>query len=205
MEADIGERRASEPASLRERKKERTRRDLIAAALRLFEQQGYDATTIDDIAAAADVSPRTFFRYFATKEAVVFGDDPDPLIIGLIARRPAGEPVIESLRHIVTDSLASMTEADREALLPRLRLVYRTPSLHARRMEVQLEMGRLSGAALADRSGLPPDDLGARVTAAAALIAIEVAMERWTQGDGRDDLGELLDAAIGHLGQAFGS
>ena len=78
---------------------------------------------------------------------------------------------------------------DREALLARLRIVYRTPSLRARRWEFQLEMGRISGAMLAVRRGLPPDDLGSRVTAAAAFTTIEVAMDHWQQHDGRDDLG----------------
>src|SRR5512146_1844355 len=85
------------PVSLRQRKRERTRAALIAAALELFERQGYEATTIDEIAAAADVSPRTFFRYFSTKEEVALGDDVGPEIVGLIAVRPAEEPMLESV------------------------------------------------------------------------------------------------------------
>jgi AcrR family transcriptional regulator len=195
---------AAEPVSLRQRKRARTRAALIAAALELFERQGYEATTIDDIAAAADVSPRTFFRYFATKEEVALGDDLGPEILGLLAARPADEPMLESARHVVADSLVLVTEDDRAALLARLRVVYRTPSLRARRWEYQLEMGRISGAALAERRGLPPDDLGSRVTAAAVFTAIEVAMDHWQQHEGRDDLGAVIDAAVSHLGGAFG-
>jgi hypothetical protein len=106
--------------------------------------------------------------------------------------------------HVVADSLVLVSEEDREALLARLRIVYRTPSLRARRWEYQLEMGRISGAALAERRGLPPDDLGSRVAAAAVFTAIEVAMDHWQQHEGRDDLGAVIDAAIGHLGDAFG-
>jgi len=195
---------AAEPVSLRQRKRARTRAALIAAALELFERQGYEATTIDDIAAAADVSPSTFFRYFATKEEVALGDDLGPEILGLLAARPADEPMLESARHVVADSLVLVTEDDRAALLARLRVVYRTPSLRARRWEYQLEMGRISGAALAERRGLPPDDLGSRVTAAAVFTAIEVAMDHWQQHEGRDDLGAVIDAAVSHLGGAFG-
>ncbi len=204
MTKDKAEPRALGPASLRERKKERTRRELVAAALQLFEQKGYDATTIDEIAEAAEVSPRTFFRYFANKEEVAMGEVVDQSIIELVGARPAGEPLIESLRHVVADSLALVNESDREALLPRLKIVYRTPSLRGRRWEYQLRFGRIAGAALAERLGLPPDDLGSRVTATAALIAVEVAMDRWQERDGRDDLGELLQAAVSSLGEAFG-
>jgi AcrR family transcriptional regulator len=191
------------PASLRQRKRERTRAALIAAALDLFERQGYEATTIDEIAAAADVSPRTFFRYFASKEAVAFGDDVGPEIIGLIAARPADEPVLDSVRRVVTGSLGLVSEEDRDALLARLRIVYRTPSLRARRWEFQLEMGRMTGAILASRRGLPPDDLGSRVAAAAVFTAIEVAMDDWQQHEGREDLGAAIGSAIEHLAGAF--
>ena len=200
------EREASDtgvPVSLRQRKRARTRAALIAAALELFERQGYEATTIDEIAAAADVSPRTFFRYFATKEEVALGDDLGNELIGLIAARPAEEPMLESVRRVVSDGLALISEDDRAALLARLRIVYRTPSLRARRWEFQLEIGRITGAILAERRGLQADDLGSRVTAAAAFTAIEVAMDHWQQHDGREDLGAVLDAAIGHLGNAF--
>lgn len=194
---------AGAPASLRQRKRARTRAALVAAALELFERQGYEGTTIDEIAAAADVSPRTFFRYFATKEEVALGDDLGAEIIGLIAARPTEEPMLESVRRVITDGLALISEEDREALLARLRIVYRTPSLRARRWEFQLEMGRITGAIVAERRGLPPDDLGSRVGAAAAFTAIEVAMDHWQRHDGREDLLAVLDAAIGHLGHAF--
>ncbi len=190
--------------SLRQRKRARTRAALIAAALELFERKGYEATTIDEIAADADVSPRTFFRYFSTKEDVALGDDLGPEILGLLSARPADERLLELARHVVADSLALTSPDDLQALLSRLRIVYRTPSLRARRWEYQLEMGRISGAILAERRGLPPDDLGSRVTAAAVFTAIEVAMDQWQQHDGRDDLGGVIDAAIGHLGGAFG-
>ena len=204
MSTEPDQPRTSRPASLRARKKARTRAALIAAALDLFDRQGYEATTIDDIAAAADVSPRTFFRYFATKEEVALGDDLGPEIVELLAARPPGEPILESLRHVVAGSLALLSEADSDALLARLRIVYRTPSLRARRWEFQLEMGRITGAMLAGQRGLPADDLGSRVAAGAALTTIEVAMDHWQAHDGRQDLAEVLMAAIDLLGDAYG-
>jgi len=191
------------PLSLRERKRIRTRAALIEAALDLFERQGYEATTIDEIAAAADVSPRTFFRYFATKEDVALGDDLGPEIVRLLAQRPVEESVLESVRHVVADVLAMTPDDDQSALLRRLRLVYRTPVLRARRWDFQLEMGRITGSVVAGRRGLPPDDLDSRITAGAVFTAIEVAMDHWQQREGRDDLGGLLDTAVDHLGHAF--
>ena len=189
--------------SLRERKRIRTRAALIEAALDLFERQGYEATTIDEIAAAADVSPRTFFRYFATKEDVALGDDLGPEIVRLLAQRPVEESVLESVRHVVADALAMTPVDDQSALLRRLRLVYRTPVLRARRWDFQLEMGRITGSVVAGRRGLPPDDLDSRITAGAVFTAIEAAMDHWQQREGRDDLGGLLDTAVDHLGHAF--
>lgn len=189
--------------SLRERKKARTREALIAAAIELFESRGYEGTTIDDIAAAADVSPRTFFRYFASKEEVAVGDDLDPMLMQMIAGRPAGESVIESARQVAVQGLALMSPEDWAALLARLKLVYNTPALRARRWEHQLELRRRSGALLAERRGLPPDDLGSRVTAAAALTAVEIAIDLWQEHDGREDLTELMIAAISRLADAF--
>ena len=204
MTTEHAESATAAPGSLRDRKRARTRAALIAAALELFERQGYEATTIDEIAAAVDVSPRTFFRYFATKEEVALGDDVGPQIIELLATRPANEPMLESVRRVVADSLVMVSDEDREALLARLRIVYRTPSLRARRWEFQLEMGRMSGAMVAARRGLPPDDLGSRVTATAVFTAIEVAMDDWQQHDGRNELGAVIDAAVDQLGRAFG-
>ena len=203
MRTDSDLARPGAPGSLRQRKRARTRAALIAAALELFERQGYDATTIDEIAAAADVSPRTYFRYFATKEEVALGDDLGEELLALIAARPAEEPMLESVRRVIGDGLALISDDDRAALLARLRIVYRTPSLRARRWEFQLEMGRIAGAILAERRGLRSDDLGSRVAAAAAFTAIEVAMDHWQQHDGREDLVTVLDAAIDHLGHAF--
>src|SRR3712207_3821644 len=96
------------PTGLRERKKQRTREAIVGAAMRLFAERGYDATTITDIAAAADIAPRTFFAYFPSKEAVVFHDF-DEVYEGFAERlrsRPLGETAFDALRAWVSDSLA---------------------------------------------------------------------------------------------------
>src|SRR6201999_2191851 len=85
-------------AGLRERKKARTRASLREHALRLFREQGYQATTVEQIAAAAEVSPSTFFRYFPTKEDVVLQDDMDSRMIEALARQPADLAPIAAVR-----------------------------------------------------------------------------------------------------------
>src|SRR6266487_4582242 len=113
------------PGSLRERKKDRTRRTIQAEALRLFAEKGFQATTVQEIAAAAEVAPRTFFRYFPTKEEVVFWAEYQPTLAGFVAARPDDEPAEEALRHGITDGLAAFYDQDRERLLERVKLAFR--------------------------------------------------------------------------------
>lgn len=96
-----------------------------------------------------------------------------------------------------------MSDEDEAALLRRLRIVYRTPALRARRFDEQRAMRHVMGAIIAARLGRPDDDLGARVTAAAALAAVETAIDDWQEHDGREDLRDVTEAAIRSLGEAF--
>src|SRR2546428_363702 len=84
---------------LRERKKQKTRESIQRTALRLFEKQGYEETTIEQIAAAVEISPSTFFNYFPTKEDVVLFDAYDPIAIRMFLERPKDEPLNVGVRH----------------------------------------------------------------------------------------------------------
>src|ERR1700745_4535985 len=99
-------------ASLRERKKARTRASLRQHALRLFREQGYQATTVEQIAAAAELSPSTFFRYFPTKEDVVLQDDMDTRMLEAFARQPADLSPISAIRAAAREMFVSYTQAD---------------------------------------------------------------------------------------------
>jgi AcrR family transcriptional regulator len=192
------------PRSLRERKKSRTRRTIQAQALRLFAEKGFQATTIEEIAAAAEVAPRTFFRYFPTKEEVVFWSEYRPMLDGFVARRPDDESAVEALHHGIVDALAASWNQDGERILERLRLVFRTPALHPRMRQQQAGWAAVLAEILADRLGERPDNLEVRAIAAAVAAAVWVAAEEWQAQDGREELAALIDQALGAvLGAPF--
>ena len=111
----------------RQRKKTATRDRIRGSALRLFREQGYDATTVEQIAAAAGVSHMTFFRYFPTKEDVALSDGYDPLIASLIAQTPATWPLIRRIRTVLVQGLRQVTSTDRDMFLAQNKLVVSTP------------------------------------------------------------------------------
>jgi AcrR family transcriptional regulator len=188
LTADVG---------LRERKKERTREALEAAALDLFDRKGFDHTTVDEIVEACDVSRRTFFRYFASKEEVFAGDHTEKaaLVADLLAARPADEPALESVRVVVRDFCAQMGR-DKEETLRRLRIAAASHDLH--QLEVESYDTRTDGLveALVTRRGSPVDAdtrLQMRLVIGAAMVVMRSACEQWLAGDGRGDLVALAD------------
>ncbi len=182
---------------LREIKKRRTRAAIQEAALDLIGRHGYDATTCEQVAAAAGVSPATFFRYFATKEDVVLQDDYDPLMAGAVAGRPAEERPLVAVRRALRETVGSLPDEELTHVLERTRLLLSVPALRARLHE-QGDGARATLAdVLAPRMGRDPDDLGVQAVAAAAAAAVSVAVERWAR-EGRG-LGEHIDLALAAL------
>src|SRR5262247_1784635 len=114
---------------LRERKRTRTRLMIQTEALRLFVEKGYAETTVEEIADAAAISPRTFFRYFPAKEDVVMWDEYDPLALDLLESRPNDEPLAETFRAVIRQSLGGLLRNDPERLLSRIRLTGTVPEL----------------------------------------------------------------------------
>jgi AcrR family transcriptional regulator len=175
------------------------RRTIQAQALRLFAAKGFQATTIEEIAAAAEMAPRTFFRYFPTKEEVVFWSEYPPMLGGFVAARPDDEPPLEALHHGIVEGLAAIWDQDeeRERMLERLRLALRTPALHPRMRQQQAHWAAELAEILADRLDERPDNLEVRIIAAAVAAAVWVAAEEWQAKDGRQELGALIDQALG--------
>lgn len=177
----------------RERHKQRTRRALEQAALHLFAERGFDATTVEDITDRADVSPRTFFRYFAAKDDVLFSSD-DPLLARFhdsIRRRPPGEPPIVALGAAFGGWLAD-GPLEEERLFLRERAIQSTPLLQGRRLEEQRRWEATIAEALTARGGDDPDDATARLLAATVLTVLRVALDRWLDDGGRSDLSTLV-------------
>ncbi|WP_327704639.1 TetR family transcriptional regulator [Streptomyces decoyicus] len=172
---------------LRERKKIQTRQAIRRAAYRLFEEQGYDATPVDQIAAAADVSPSTVFRYFPTKEDIVLTDEYDAVLETGIRARPAGEPVVESVRRVSIEALRTMAARERGELVQRVRLIREVPAIRGRTAERTAQDAVMLTAVLAERSGRPADDLELRVISAVILAALQEAMLHWGEGDRTTD------------------
>jgi TetR/AcrR family transcriptional regulator, regulator of mycofactocin system len=187
------------PVSRRQRKKDRTRQDLIDAATRLFASQGFDGTTTDDIAEAADVSQRTFFRHFPSKEAVLYGDMDDLLerFRDNLELRPANEPLLASVRESIL-ALAEDYEDQRKLRLLQARLAASSPAVSAySRAVVQQAWERELGEALARRLGVDPvEDPRPEIIAAAAMSALRHSIRRWARSRGREELPAFVAQAF---------
>jgi AcrR family transcriptional regulator len=186
----------------REARKAATRRCVQEHALRLFLAQGYDATTVEQIATAAGVSHMTFFRHFPTKESVVDTDDYDPMIAELIRARPTDEDPITAIHRAMVQGLAAILPDARDALLQRARLIMRAPALRARQADNQHATRLLFAGALAARAGLAAPTFALEVLAAAALAALTTALTAWSSGNGSADLITLVDEAFTTLREA---
>jgi TetR/AcrR family transcriptional regulator, regulator of mycofactocin system len=181
----------------RERKKLETRAALEAAALRLFAERGYEQTTVDEIADAADVAVRTFFRYFQSKQHVLFGD----VALGIAARlraalreRPAGETPVEAVGAALGAMELDDPEQQRQ-VLDRLRLLQRLPELGGTYHLLFQQLHDVIAEEIAERTGKPTADLYPQLLAAAATGALKAALTVFEVSDGRRKLAELRDKA----------
>jgi len=180
---------------LRERKKQKTRESIQRTALRLFGKQGYEETTIEQIAAAAEISPSTFFNYFPTKEDVVLYDAYDPVAIRMFLERPKDEPVNAGVRQVL-EGLAATFERDEQMILARGRLFLEVPELRARIWDEVERTQVLIAKLLAERTGRRPDDFELRVTARVIIGAVFEATLEWMRSNGRPGLVELTNRAL---------
>jgi AcrR family transcriptional regulator len=159
---------------LRERKKQRTREQIVEAAFRLFAERGFQATTVADIAAAADIAPRTFFAYFPSKEAVVFHDF-DELFSTMketIESRPEGETAIDALRRWLENTMPAHHDETPDEQLRR-RMCLDEPALAAHQQHLILGLEEILRVGIARDLGQPPDALQPRLVAAAAVAAFQ--------------------------------
>ncbi|MEU5156564.1 TetR family transcriptional regulator [Glycomyces sp. NPDC021274] len=185
---------------LRERKKIETLHRLQEEALRLFDEQGYDATTIEQIAEAAGVSPSTFYRYFPVKEDVVVQDEYDPLIVNVFESQREGDAPLEALRAVLAVLFGEFTDEDIERVRRRVRMILSVPALRARQVAQSAATERLLAQMIAERTGREADELEVRHFTALVVASWTVAISAWSETDGtKDDLAANLDKCLAHL------
>jgi AcrR family transcriptional regulator len=188
---------------LRERKRTRTRLMIQTEALRLFGEKGYAETTVGEIADAAAISPRTFFRYFPAKEDVVMWDEYDPIALDLLESRPDDEPLTETFRAVIRETLGGLYRRDPERLLSRVRLQATVPELRSRFLDEQTHGIEQLAPLLARKRGTGTDVLQMRVIGSSLLAAVSVALDLWQRDGGKSDLLVLLDWAIDSLAEGM--
>ena len=184
---------------LRERKKQKTKAAIQREAMRLFKKRGYEETTIEQIAAAAEISPSTFFNYFPTKEDVVIYDEYDPQVFAALAAGPRDEPLSQSLK-LLLETLGSVFETDRDIIYERAKLSVEVPELRARTWE-ELEKARdLFGNIIALRTGRDAGDFEVRVISITLVAAAFEATLEWVRGGGRERMIDLFQRAMDAAG-----
>ncbi len=189
------------PAGLRERKKARTRAAIREHALRLFRQQGYAATTVEQIADAAEVSPATFFRYFPTKEDVVLQDDFDIVTLAALEAQPPELSPVAAFRAAAMEAFNSMSEDDMARFAETTRLTLDVPEIRARALEELRRTTEVIAAAIARRTGRNADDFAVRNLAGAIIGVIMSATMPWQAEFGTDvaEIYHRIDQALTHL------
>ena len=183
---------------LRERKKARTKAAIQQQALRLFRERGYEATTIEQIAEAAEFSPSTFFRYFPTKEDVVMYDNLDPLIIEAFQAQPPELSPVRALREATRTVFGRLPPEGMQDLRERFDLILAVPELRARMLDEFTRSIQLVAELVASRVGRSPDDFAVR-SFAGALIGVAIAGMMAAIDDPTADFLALLDEGMAQL------
>ncbi len=184
--------------SRRERKKLRTRALIQQEALRLFLEKGFEATTIEEIAEAADIATSTFFNYFPTKEDVVLQDDLDPVLVEAINVEPAGLHPIAVLRKALHHVFSHLTPEQHTIFRRRLALLASNPTLRAAFLNQSASQLDEIVAVIAGRAGRSSDDFAVR-NLAGALLGVMIATFLAAAKDPDVDILGLGNQALAHL------
>lgn len=183
--------------SLRERKKMRTREAVLREAFRLFERNGYANTTVEQIARAAEVSPRTFFRYFPSKESLLSSDDCVEPIIDAFVRAPAELSPVAAYRHALTEVFGSMPRDEFNFMTSRQYLMYTLPEVKGALHDEYLRTVRALADAVAVRLNRPREDPVVPVVAGAITgVLMATADESPLSGDAVLTALDVLDKGL---------
>ncbi|WP_026875536.1 TetR/AcrR family transcriptional regulator [Jiangella gansuensis] len=191
----------SGPVGLRERKKAATRAALSAAANRLAIEHGVENVTVEAIAAAADVSPRTFHNYFSSREEAIVASIVDwaVALTDKLRDRPADEPIWDSLLAVLLDGLEDSPEA-KARWKAQSDMIMANPSVVASQLAALDGMRRRVTAAVAERTGTDPAvDLYPHLAGGVAAMALKSAMDLWLTGDSGRGIKDLVTEAFAML------
>jgi AcrR family transcriptional regulator len=185
-------------SGLREKKKQRTRLAIQEQALRLFGRQGYENTTVKQIAEAAEVSERTVFRYFPTKEDIVAWDDLDLSFATRFRAQPATVDAFEAVRTTLRDTFAELSPTERQYLRERIELMTSIPPLRAMLLDQLVGTGRAIAGLVAERTGGTPGDPAVRAIVGAVVGAAFAAVLAVPENPDTE-FGILLDETLDQL------
>jgi AcrR family transcriptional regulator len=174
------------------------RRDIQQHAMRLFDEQGYDETTVQQIAEAAVISESTFYRYFPTKAEIVMQDELDPAFVEVFRAQPGELSGLEATRRAMATVLGTLSEEDIADQRQRLALIMTVPDLRASMLDQLVGGIDLLASELARRAGRPADDDAVRALAG-AVVGASIAVMVAADDDPEADLAALLDKAIAAL------
>jgi AcrR family transcriptional regulator len=179
---------------LRERKRLAAMKRVQREAVERFGSRGFERVTVEEVAAAAEVSPMSVYRWFGTKEALVIWDEYDPPILDEVERRLMDQPPLAAVRDALMSILDEVYDRERELALDRARLIFREPALAAAAERNSLALQDAFAARFA-AAGVA--DLAARALAAVAGALLRVAIEQWQHLDGERPLAELIRDSFG--------
>ena len=191
---------------LRERKKARTRATIRSEAIRLFSEQGFAATTVEQIAEAADISASTFFRYFPTKEAVIVTDDYDPLVFQEFRNQPADLHPVRAFRNAVQVVFTQITPAAMEQEQLRQKLLQTVPELRSAMLDEFGVSIRILADLIGGHIGRTADDPRVRALAGAVIgVVLSVTLKYWNEPgpEDFDDMWADVDSALALLEQGL--
>lgn len=183
---------------LRERKKAKTMAAVQMHALRLFRELGYNATTVEQISEAAEISPSTFFRYFFTKEDVLLRDNYDPVLVDAFEAQPSDRGPLQALRGAMVSAIADMSADELDTMRERNQLIMTVPELRAAALNNLTQTMQLIAELAAKRTGRKPDDAAVR-TFAGAVIGVNISVMLHYAEHPDADFAGLLDEALSKL------
>lgn len=185
-------------SSLRERKKTKTRDDIQRNAMRLFREQGYEATTVDQIAEASEISQTTFFRYFPRKEDVILDNNFRPRVFAAFKAQPVELAMIPALRGALHALSNELTPAELKDAWERRAFVLAIPQLRAIVMDDLAQTVRVVIGVLVNRTGRDPDEIAVRTMAGALTGVMFSALFYWMEHPDVD-LYKWVDEALACL------